>query len=110
MLVYVTEHTFGDMTDAHLRSVRAALAETTRRLSLAGKPIRFLDCSYVPEQRLLCRFAATAETQVRQALELAQLPLPAVCRLADSEMRSGRPSGRGTEPMGEAIGDGEVGS
>jgi Protein of unknown function (DUF4242) len=83
MLTYLTEHTVSGMTDVHLRSARAALAETTRRLSLTGKPIRFLDCSYVSEQRLVCRFAATDETQVRQALELAQLPLPAVCRLVE---------------------------
>ena len=90
MRVYVTEHIWPGMTDAHLHSVHAALAETTRRLILAGTPIRFLDCSYVPERRLLCRFAATAEVDVRQALELAQFPLPAVCRPIDSlsELRS----------------------
>jgi hypothetical protein len=99
MPVYLTEHTLPGISDDHLRSVRTALAETSRRLTLAGKPIRLLECSYVPEQRLRCRFAATAEAQVRQALELAQLPLPAVCRALDSDswLRSDRPSRRGHE-------------
>jgi hypothetical protein len=54
------------MTDIHLRSVRVALDETTRRLSRAGHQIHMLVCSYVPRLRLICTFAATSETQVRQ--------------------------------------------
>jgi hypothetical protein len=85
MVVYLTEHTLPGMTDDHLRSVRAALTETSRRLSLVGTPIRLLECSYLADQRLRCTFTATAETQVRQALELAQLPLPTMCRPLDSD-------------------------
>jgi hypothetical protein len=109
--VYVTEHAMSRMTDAHLRSVRVALTETTRRLSLAGNPIHLLECSYVPQQRLICKFAATGETQVRQAVDLAQLPLPTVCRPADSdtELASGRLPTDGSELTAEAVGDSEPG-
>jgi hypothetical protein len=83
MVVYLTEHVLPGLTDDHVRSVRAALTETSRRLSRTGEPIRLLECSYLAAE-LRCTFAATAENQVRQALELAQLPLPTTCRPLDS--------------------------
>jgi hypothetical protein len=83
MVVYLTEHVLPGLTNDHVRSVRAALRETSRRLSHTGEPIRLLECSYLADQ-LRCTFAATAEAQVRRALELAQLPLPTTCRPLDS--------------------------
>jgi len=111
MRVYVTEHTVSPMTDAHLRAVRVALAETTRRLNLAGNPIRLLECSFVPRQGLTCTFSATAETQVRQAIDLAQLPLPTVCRRVDSdaELASGRLTKDGPRFSTETEAGGEFG-
>jgi hypothetical protein len=83
MPVYLTEHNLSGMTEGHLRSVRIALAEISRRLTVAGTPIQLLECSYAPDGRLVCRFAATSELNVLRGLELAQLPLPAICRPID---------------------------
>ena len=82
MVVYLTEHVLPGLTDDHVRSVRAALTETSRRLSHTGESIRLLECTYLATE-LRCTFAATAESQVRQALELAQLPLPTKCEPLD---------------------------
>lgn len=86
--VFLTEHNLTGLTDAHLRSVRAALTETTRRISLSGSQIQLLECRYVLEQRLVCTFAADSEAQVRRALDLAQLPHPRVCRSASRDLAS----------------------
>jgi hypothetical protein len=80
MPVYLSEHAVAGLTAEHLRSLRTALTQTTRRLSLAGEPIHLLQCSYLDQQLLICRFAAASEREVRQAINLAQLPLPTALR------------------------------
>jgi len=89
MPVYVTEHAIAGLTADHMRSVRAALTETSRRLSLAGKPTRLLQCNYLAQHELICRFDAIAEADVRQAIILAQLPLPVSFRQEASSSGDG---------------------
>jgi hypothetical protein len=80
MHVWITEHILTGLTNAHLVSVRSALDEIARRMSVTGQPIRLLECSYLPPQRLVCTFAAVDENQVREACDLAQLPRPTYCK------------------------------
>jgi hypothetical protein len=109
--VFLTEHGLTGLTDAHLRSVRAALTETTRRTSLSGGQIQLLDCRYVLGQRLVCTFAASSEAQVRRAVDLAQLPHPGVFRSAgpDPGIESGTSSAIESSLMPAAGVDGETG-
>jgi hypothetical protein len=109
--MYVTEHTLSGLTDAHLRSMRLALAETSRRLSLSGKPIELVDCTYLPERRLVCTFSAASATVVREAIDLAQLPRPTVsrCLPPDGEL-SADAIAAPAEPTPEAGVDRHIGS
>jgi len=54
------------MTDIHLRPVRVALDETTRRLAAPGIKSTCWNAASSPGYVLICTFAATSETQVRQ--------------------------------------------
>jgi hypothetical protein len=77
--LFMTERTLPDMTPERLLAVHSSLAEASRRLGLAGEPIRLLRSSYVLSQkRLISLFAAANKELVHKAVELAQLPLPEV--------------------------------
>jgi hypothetical protein len=80
MPAYRTEHVLPGLAESHLRAVTAALSETGRRLRLKGRDVALLRCEYV-SQRLVCRFEAPTADDVRDAINLAQLPMAAVLQI-----------------------------
>jgi hypothetical protein len=77
MTVFMTEHTLAGMTPGSLAAFQRGFHEASRRLSAAGRPIRFLRGVYVPSQaRWIRLFAAADKEAVHKVMEIAQVPRP----------------------------------
>jgi len=73
--MFMTEHTLPGMTSHNLAVVQRGLLEAGRRLTVAGRPVRYLRGTYVPAQgRWICLFEAADKEAVRKAIEIAQVP------------------------------------
>ena len=73
--VFVVERRLTGIGVDELVSVHRALAESTRRFSLRGEPVRFVRCTFVPGAATCqCVFEATSADLVRRVNEVAQVP------------------------------------
>jgi hypothetical protein len=73
--MFIVDRTVPGMTEELLGEVHRLLHEATRRVSSAGQPVRYLRCTYLPEEdRCLCLFEADSPAAVRRANETAQVP------------------------------------
>ena len=73
--VFIVDRTVPGMTEELLGEVQRLLHEAARRVSSAGEPVRYLRCTYIPEEdRCLCLFEADNAAAVRRANETAQVP------------------------------------
>jgi uncharacterized protein DUF4242 len=73
--VFIVDRTVPGMTEELLGEVQRLLHEAARRVSSAGEPVRYLRCTYIPEEdRCLCLFEADNPAAVRRANETAQVP------------------------------------
>jgi hypothetical protein len=75
LFMFIVDRTVPGMTEELLAEVQRLLHEAARRVSSAGQPVRYLRCTYLPEEdRCLCLFEADNPTAVRRANETAQVP------------------------------------
>ena len=73
--MFIVDRTVPGMTKELLGEVQRLLHEAARRVSSAGQPVRYLRCTYLPEEdRCLCLFEADTPAAVRRANETAQVP------------------------------------
>ena len=73
--MFIVDRTVPGMTEELLGEVQRLLHEAARRVSSAGGRVRYLRCTYIPEEdRCLCLFEADNPAAVRRANETAQVP------------------------------------
>ena len=73
--MFIVDRTVPGMTEELLGEVHRLLHESARRVSSAGQGVRYLRCTYLPEEnRCLCLFEADSPAAVRKANETAQVP------------------------------------
>jgi hypothetical protein len=59
--------------------LQTAVADASRRLTARGEPVRYLRCTFLPdEQRSICLFEAVNAEVVRRVNENAQAPFTAI--------------------------------
>jgi hypothetical protein len=67
-----------------LAEIQLALANAARRITAAGRPVRYLNGMYMPAQtRLLCVFVAENAEAVHDAAKLVRLPFTEIKAIAD---------------------------
>lgn len=82
--VYVAVYLPADTMPGGLAKIQMSLAEAARKVTDAGRPVRYLNGMYMPAQtRLLCVFAAQSEEAVHAAMELVRLPFVQIRAITD---------------------------
>ncbi len=72
---FLVERTLPEMSDRHRLALQHALEEASRRLTLAGSPVRYLGSTFVPTRsRCYCMFEAASVDVVRAVNEAALVP------------------------------------
>jgi Protein of unknown function (DUF4242) len=74
--LFMVEHNLQGLSPPQLASAHRALAEAVRREALRGRPIRYVQRIFAPEDgRCLCLFEAEHPGLVRSVNDTAQFPL-----------------------------------
>ena len=77
--LYLVEHDLRGLSPAQLAIVHRALGEAARRQTRRGRPVRYVQRIYAPdEHRCLCLFEADGPEVVRAVNDIAQFPLARV--------------------------------
>jgi Protein of unknown function (DUF4242) len=110
MGVFLVDRTLPGMTEGLLAEAHRLLQGAARRMSSPEHPVRFLRCTYVPEEaRCMCLFEANDEPIVRRVNEVAQVPFRRITRAVEfatpGAVRSG---GDRLGPQGEPSGNDPV--
>jgi hypothetical protein len=75
MAMFLVDRTLPGMTEDLLAEAHRLLQQAVRRLSSPGRQVRFLRCTYLPDEaRCVCLFEANDEPIVREVNETAQVP------------------------------------
>lgn len=73
--LFIVERMVPGMTDELLMEVQRLLHQAARRVTSAGEEVRYLRCTFIPEQqRCICLFEAGNPAAVRRVNETAQVP------------------------------------
>jgi hypothetical protein len=76
---YLVERDLPGMTRDQLAAALRAAAETARRFTAAGNPVRYIRSLFLPQQaRCLCLFEARDAESVRSLNDTAQIPFTSV--------------------------------
>jgi hypothetical protein len=72
---FVVDRSLPGMTTELLLEAQRLLHEAARRVSLMGETVRYLHCTFMPQdQRCLCLFEAGDLEAVRKVNDIAQVP------------------------------------
>ena len=83
--LFLVDHDLRGLSPWQLDTVHRALAEAVRRENQRGRPIRYVQRIYAPdEQRCICLFEAAGPNLVRDVNDLAQFPLVRVMAVLSS--------------------------
>lgn len=75
MTTFRVERRLPGLTEKHLAALREALGEASRRLSLDGETVRYVQSIYEPARgRCTCTFEASNRAAVVKVNEIAQVP------------------------------------
>lgn len=84
MAVYMVERDLPGITIEQLAAAQRAAVATSERFTAAGKPVRYIRSTFVPEEaRCLCLFEAPDPVSVREVNESAGLPFQRVVEALD---------------------------
>jgi hypothetical protein len=73
---YMVERHLPGITPEQLTAAAGRAKSVTAEMTRQGKPVRYLRSTFVPsEERSFCLFEAPTSERVREANELAQIPL-----------------------------------
>ena len=73
--LFVVDRTVPGMTSELLAELQRLLHEAARRITAAGEVVRYLRCTFIPDQqRCICLFEAGNPVAVRKVNETAQAP------------------------------------
>lgn len=75
MALFLVDRTLPGMTEDLLAEAHRLLQVAARRMSSSERPVRYLRCTYLPEEaRCVCLFEAIDPASVRDVNEAAQVP------------------------------------
>jgi len=84
MAVYMVDRVLPGITMEQLAAAQKAAIETGERLTAAGKPVRYLRSTYVPEEaHVMCLFESSSADLVKQLNDEAKIPYSRVVEAAD---------------------------
>lgn len=84
MAVYMVERSLPGITMDQLAGAQKAAIETSKRFTAAGKPVRYIRSTFVPQEfHCMCLFEAPNADLVRQLNDEAKLPYTRVVEAAD---------------------------
>jgi hypothetical protein len=73
---YMVERHLPGITSEQLTAAAARAKSVTAQMTKQGKPVRYLRTTFLPaEEKAYCLFDAPSAEQVKEANELAQIPL-----------------------------------
>jgi hypothetical protein len=73
---YLVERHLPGITPEQLTAAAARAKTVTAKMTLEGKPVRYLRSTFVPsEEKSFCLFDAPSAERVKEANELAQVPV-----------------------------------
>ena len=73
---YMVERHLPGITPEQLQAAAARAKSVTAEMSQQGKPVRYLRSTFLPsEEKAFCLFEAPSPERVKEANELAQIPL-----------------------------------
>ena len=79
MTTFLVDRDLPGMTRDQLAAARRAAAETARRFTAEGKPVRYIRSLFLPQEaRCLCLFEANDAECVRSLNDTAQIPFTSV--------------------------------
>jgi hypothetical protein len=84
MAVYMVERDLPGITMDQLAAAQKAAIETGQRLTAAGKPVRYIRSTFVPqESHCMCLFEAPTPELVKELNDEAKIPYTRVVEAAD---------------------------
>ena len=84
MPVYMVERDLKGVTMEQLGAAQKAAIETGKRMSTAGKPVRYIRSTFVPgEARCMCLFEAPNAAHVKELNETAKIPFSRIVEALD---------------------------
>ena len=84
MTVYMVDRSLPGITMDQLAAAQKAAIETGKRLTAAGKPVRYIRSTFVPsEAHCMCLFEASSPELVKQLNDEAKIPYTRVVTADD---------------------------
>ncbi len=84
MPVYMVDRDLPGITLEQLVAAQRAAMETSKRFTAAGKPVRYLRSTFVPEEaRCMCLFEAMDPATVQEVNEAAGIPFSRIVLALD---------------------------
>ena len=84
MAVYMVERDLPGITMDQLAAAQKAAIDTGKRMTAAGKPVRYIRSTFVPaESHCMCLFEAENPALVKQLNDEAKIPYTRVVEAAD---------------------------
>lgn len=84
MSVYMVDRNLPGITMEQLAAAQKAAIETGKRLTAAGKSVRYIRSTFVPsESRCMCLFEASSSDLVKQLNDEAKIPYSRIVEAAD---------------------------
>jgi hypothetical protein len=81
---YMVERHLPGITPEQLTAAAARAKSVTAQMTQQGKPVRYLRTTFLPaEEKAYCLFDAPSAEQVKEANELAQIPLQRIVEVKD---------------------------
>jgi hypothetical protein len=89
MTVYMVDRSLPGITMDQLAAAQKAAIETGKRLTAAGKPVRYIRSTFVPsEAHCMCLFEASSPELVKQLNDEAKIPYTRVVTADDLTPRA----------------------
>jgi hypothetical protein len=84
MAVYMVDRDLPGITMEQLAAAQKAAIETGKQLTAAGKPVRYIRSTFVPEEsHCMCLFEAPSADLVKELNDQAKIPYTRVVEAAD---------------------------
>jgi len=84
MAVYMVDRNLPGITMDQLAAAQKAAIETGKKMTAAGKPVRYIRSTFVPsEAHCMCLFEANSPEAVKELNDQAKIPYTRVVEAAD---------------------------
>ena len=84
MAVYMVDRNLPGITMDQLAAAQKAAIDTGKRMTSAGKPVRYIRSTFVPgDSRVMCLFEAASPDLVKQLNDDAKIPYSRIVEASD---------------------------